>query len=55
MQRRIGPCFLGYRGRLQFIADAIKILIKDFFIPYNVSFILFFLSPASILTISYLF
>ena len=55
MQRRVGPCFLGYRGRLQFIADAVKILIKDFFLPYNVSFVLFCFSPACILTLCYLF
>lgn len=55
MQRRVGPCFLGYRGRLQFIADAVKILIKDFFLPYNVSLILFCFSPAALLTVCYLF
>jgi NADH-quinone oxidoreductase subunit H len=55
MQRRVGPHFLGYRGRLQFIADAVKILIKDFFLPYEVNFVLFIFSPACMLTLCYLF
>jgi len=55
MQRRVGPYFLGYRGRLQFIADAVKILIKDFFVPYKVNFILFIFSPTCMLTLCYLF
>lgn len=25
-QRRIGPKFVGYKGRLQFVADALKVL-----------------------------
>jgi len=29
LQRRIGPFMVGYRGRTQFIADAIKVLIKE--------------------------
>ena len=55
MQRRVGPHFLGYRGRLQFIADALKILVKDFFVPYKVNVILFVFSPACMLTLCYLF
>ena len=53
MQRRVGPYFLGYRGRLQFIADAIKILVKDFFIPYKANKRLFIFSPVIILTLCY--
>jgi len=55
MQRRVGPHFLGYRGRLQFIADAVKILVKDFFIPYKVNKQLFVFSPAAMLTLCYFF
>ena len=33
MQRRIGPDFVGYRGRLQYIADALKLFIKGALIP----------------------
>jgi len=55
MQRRVGPYFLGYRGRLQFIADAVKILIKDFFIPYKINKFLFVFNPALMLTLCYIF
>jgi NADH-quinone oxidoreductase subunit H len=27
-QRRVGPYYVGYRGRLQYIADALKLFIK---------------------------
>ena len=27
MQRRVGPYFVGYKGRLQYIADALKLFI----------------------------
>lgn len=30
VQRRIGPHYVGYKGRLQFIADALKVFFKDF-------------------------
>jgi len=32
-QRRVGPNFVGYRGRLQYIADALKLFIKGVIIP----------------------
>jgi len=54
-QRRVGPFFLGYRGRLQYIADALKILLKDFFIPYYANKTLFIFSPALTLGICYIF
>jgi len=28
VQRRVGPNFVGYRGRLQYIADALKLISK---------------------------
>ena len=28
IQRRVGPNYIGYKGRLQFIADALKLLMK---------------------------
>lgn len=55
MQRRVGPHFLGYRGRLQFIADALKILMKDFFIPFHTNKYIFILSPSVFLSFCYLF
>lgn len=30
VQRRVGPNYVGYKGRLQFLADAIKVFLKDF-------------------------
>lgn len=33
LQRRVGPFFVGYRGRLQYIADALKLLNKGLLIP----------------------
>ncbi len=33
MQRRVGPDFVGYRGRLQYIADALKLFIKGALVP----------------------
>lgn len=35
MQRRVGPDFVGYRGRLQYIADALKMFIKGVLIPHE--------------------
>jgi len=33
VQRRVGPNFVGYKGRLQYIADALKLFIKGALIP----------------------
>jgi NADH-quinone oxidoreductase subunit H len=33
VQRRVGPYFVGYRGRLQYIADALKLFIKGIVVP----------------------
>jgi NADH-quinone oxidoreductase subunit H len=32
-QRRVGPFYVGYRGRLQYIADALKLFIKGIIVP----------------------
>jgi NADH:ubiquinone oxidoreductase subunit H len=37
IQRRVGPNFVGYRGRLQYIADALKLLSKGTLIPDGIS------------------
>lgn len=37
VQRRIGPNFVGYRGRLQYIADALKLLAKGNLLPEGVN------------------
>lgn len=31
VQRRVGPNYLGYKGRFQFIADALKVFFKEYF------------------------
>lgn len=33
VQRRVGPNFVGYKGRLQYIADALKLIFKSYIIP----------------------
>ena len=33
VQRRVGPNFVGYKGRLQYIADALKLFVKGIVIP----------------------
>lgn len=55
VQRRVGPNYIGYKGRLQFIADALKLLVKHIVIINKVNKFLFLVLPASILIICYLF
>ena len=45
IQRRVGPKFTGFNGRLQFLADALKIFLKDFFFIFSVSKFSFFFLP----------
>ena len=33
VQRRVGPHFVGYKGRMQYIADALKLFIKGALVP----------------------
>jgi len=35
IQRRVGPNYVGYKGRLQYIADALKLFIKGVLIPHE--------------------
>ena len=35
VQRRVGPNYVGYKGRLQYIADALKLFIKGVLIPHE--------------------
>ena len=35
LQRRVGPYYVGYKGRLQYIADALKLFVKGIIIPYE--------------------
>ncbi len=55
VQRRVGPNYIGYRGRLQFIADAVKLLVKHTVVINKVNKFLFLLLPASVLIVCYLF
>ena len=55
VQRRVGPNYIGYRGRLQFIADALKLLLKHIFIIPRTNRTLFLLIPALVLIVCYLF
>jgi NADH-quinone oxidoreductase subunit H len=55
VQRRVGPNYIGYKGRLQFIADAIKLLVKHILIVNKVNKFLFLLLPATVLILCYLF
>ena len=55
VQRRVGPNYIGYKGRLQFIADAVKLLVKHITVLPAVNRLLFFVVPALILITSYLF
>jgi NADH-quinone oxidoreductase subunit H len=55
IQRRVGPNYIGYRGRLQFIADALKLIFKQIIIINKVNKLLFIVVPALTLIVSYLF
>ena len=49
LQRRIGPTFTGFRGRLQFLADAVKVLLKYYTYLKTPNRVLFTLLPALVL------
>ena len=53
MQRRLGPNIVGYYGILQPIADALKLLIKEYISPTQANIILFFLGPIITLLFSF--
>lgn len=55
MQRRVGPDFVGYRGRLQYIADALKLFIKGALVPDESNKFWFVCIPAFTLAVSYSF
>lgn len=55
VQRRVGPNYVGYKGRLQFIADAVKLLVKHITVIPKINRILFLIIPALVLITSYLF
>ena len=55
IQRRVGPNYIGYKGRLQFIADALKLLMKHIFIITKLNKFLFIIFPCLVLIMCYLF
>lgn len=54
IQRRVGPTFVGYKGRLQFIADALKMFLKGCIVPNQLNNFFFFLFPVFTLFLCYL-
>jgi len=55
VQRRVGPNYVGYKGRLQYIADALKLFIKGVLIPHESNKFWFVLIPSTALAICYSF
>jgi NADH:ubiquinone oxidoreductase subunit H len=55
IQRRVGPNYIGYKGRLQFIADALKLLMKHINVLTKLNKVLYLIFPALVLIICYLF
>ena len=55
IQRRVGPNYIGYKGRLQFIADALKLLMKHIVILTRLNKFLFIIFPSLVLVMCYLF
>lgn len=55
IQRRVGPNFVGYKGRLQYIADALKLFVKGIIIPDEVSKFWFVAIPSIVAAICYTF
>lgn len=52
MQRRVGPKFVGYNGRLQVLADALKLLLKELIVLKSTNFFIFIALPILTLTIN---
>jgi len=55
IQRRVGPNFVGYRGRLQYIADALKLFLKGIIVPNEVNKFWFVCIPSIVAGICYTF
>ena len=52
-QRRVGPNYIGYKGRLQYIADALKLFLKVTIIPVEVNKFIFIFLPSFIFSLCY--
>jgi len=55
IQRRIGPNFVGYRGRLQYLADALKLFVKGIIVPYEANRFWYVCIPSIVAAICYTF
>jgi NADH:ubiquinone oxidoreductase subunit H len=55
VQRRVGPNYTGYKGRLQFISDAVKFLIKHINMLNYTNRIMFVMLPSFVIVLSFLF
>ena len=55
IQRRVGPNFVGYRGRLQYIADALKLFVKGTIIPNEANKFWFIAIPSLVAALCYTF
>jgi NADH-quinone oxidoreductase subunit H len=55
VQRRVGPNFVGYKGRLQYIADALKLFIKGVIVPDESNKFWFVTIPSCVAVICYSF
>lgn len=55
IQRRVGPNYVGYRGRLQYLADALKLLSKGLLIPEEANRFWFISIPSIVAAVCYSF
>lgn len=55
IKRRVGPKYVGYKGRLQFIADALKVFLKGCFVPRESNKFFFFFWPSLLFSICLVF
>lgn len=49
IQRRVGPKFVGFNGRLQFLTDALKVLLKEFIVLKKVNKVFYIFIPITFL------
>lgn len=55
VQRRVGPNYVGYKGRLQYLADALKLFLKGVVVPSNSSAFFFITMPSLAGAVCYTF
>ena len=55
IQRRVGPNFVGYRGRLQYLADALKLFVKGVIVPNESNKFWYVAMPAIVGAVCYTF